>query len=319
MGPMPAPDERSRRLAAGKKSKKARRCDGTKAARTNPLSVSAWFRRIPIFLAFGAQACAAYTVPPGLGDLSEASKNRLNSAEHDANLAMFQRACTIADRRPDDERMQLKAASLAASLARESPDAERAKVLAPLKPTLLRLEDAAKPCVGHSAAAEVHVTMGEYREAAALFSSAARACKDVDAAIEGAHAFRNVGACDAAVALIADTWSFAPSKRWMPMFDAVNACSDAMSLRENLSFAPPEVLADYFALLDARAREEEQRRREEALAELAARRESERRDARFSCESYCNQSETQCRSGCTSAANCSMCGALRSHCLAGCQ
>ena len=103
------------------------------------------------------------------------------------------------------------------------------------------------------------------------------------------------------------------------MLDGVAACSDAITLRRNLGFAPPDVVADYFALLEARHRE---------AVEQARRAEAERRDeearsraaeASSRCESECGAAVSSCSSSCVGDPQCNQsCDSVGHACRSGC-
>jgi hypothetical protein len=279
-----------------------------------------------------AGCISAKSIPPGPGSVSSESRQRMERERAQADLERAQVAVETAGAKPDDVRMQRKAAELVArALEQGLPSSGGAattpqKLLKTAAPVLARLETGPQACVTLPEAGRVYVAAGANSEGAARYARAARECHDVRAALKGAAALRSARRCEEAIALVQSAWPDAREDDRVPLLDEVAACSSPVSLRRNLAFAPPDVVDGYFDLLTQRdrdRRDEEQRRREDEYA----RRQQEARDqarrdaenARWQCASDCSNARSQCSSGCRGNSSClSQCNALESACRSGC-
>jgi hypothetical protein len=239
-------------------------------------------------------------VPPGPGVVSRAARARLDEAQRQALIEATRRACATALANPDEPRAQSKAAALARELlASGDQSVAVASVLDWAQPALTRLDSA---CATRAEAAAVYAQARDHARAADFFSRAALECQAADSAIAAAEALRQTGRCDQALSLLATSWSWSRPDQHIPLLDQVAWCSDELSLRGNLAFAPPDVVEDYLALLNRRA--------DEAKA----------RERSANCRSQCATARSSCWSGCPPGAHgCDAnCSSLESFCLAGC-
>lgn len=273
--------------------------------------------RIRVVIACGLVSCAlTEPIEPGPGRVGGGAKER-HATQRDQGLRdAARRAGAVADQRPSDTRMQRKAVALSKHALVERV-AESEEVLAWTEGALDRLQS---DCATRAEAAELYIRAKEYGPAGNAYARSARECGDVDAALAATMPLRQAGRCDEAIDLLRDAWARCPSDQQVALLDRVSSCSTPLNFFDNVSFAPPHVVDAYLALLDRRERDriaqerayERQRRAEQA--EAAA------QEARWDCESECNQAGSQCRGGCGGNAACfSRCDAFASGCRAHCQ
>lgn len=249
----------------------------------------------------------------GEGAPSKEATARLDAATKAARIAAANDAIAAARAHPDDVRLARRAAAMARGIE------DRDKLVG-VDAVLALLE--AHPCPGLADIAATHVAFGDNGKGGDAYLRAARACASVEAAIAAVPALRAVDRCDEAVAALREAWPRVDVHKrgaWLEVLDAVAACSDAVTLRRNLSFVPASVFEDYLAVLAARAeRDREAQRRAEADAR-AQEAEARARAATSRCESECSASSSSCRSSCGADASCtSSCDSLYHACNAGC-
>ncbi len=266
-------------------------------------------------VALALNACAlAQPVPPGPGEVSQSSRERLGQQRKESLLDTTRRACEWANQHRDDLRAQRKAAELART-ALDSLSGDRQAAAAPsnvlgwCRPVAERLS--ADPCGTGVEAAAVFRSAADHEEAARGFAQVARECRNSEAAVDGLYELHQLLRCQEGIALVAAAWAGSPQESWVHQFDAISRCSDSVTLRRNLSFVPEEVREDYFALLERRRQQAEREAREAAAREAARARQS-------ACESDCFQFSSQCRSSCTTSPCYSNCDAMGSACRSGC-
>jgi len=254
-------------------------------------------------------------VPPGEGKLGDEAKARLEARPQRALASATQGALAAAAHAPDDVRLQRRAGAMVRELAQHGGVGE----LAPQATHAIEhLVDIA-PCPGLADAAATWLALGDPARAGDAYVQAAKRCDSVEAAIAAVAPLRQVNRCEDALAALRAAWPRVHGKGGIAVLDGVARCSDAITLRRNLSFAPPDVVEDYFALL-------EQRRLDELEAERRA--ESERREreaesrafaASSRCSSECSAAVSSCTSSCAGDAAClQRCSALGHACSAGC-
>lgn len=259
----------------------------------------------------------AFTEPvkPGPGRTSREAKQRQDELQRRGLVDAARRAGETADARPTDLRMQRKAVALA-DQALHSGVAEPAEVLGWVGGGLERLEAG---CETRTEAADLLLRASAYERAAAAYARSARQCGDVDAALAAVRPLRQLGRCDEAVELMRDAWARCPGDKQVALLDRVHQCSTPLNFLENSAFVPMHVLDAYLNLLARREREriaadrayERQRRAQEADAAA--------QQARWGCESDCNQAGAQCRTSCGANTSCPpRCDALVSTCRAQC-
>ena len=289
-------------------------------------------RAIAILLAITVAGCAvfagSYAVPSaimiaiptepaggGEGEVSKEARARLEAAEQAARVAATNDAIAAARARPDDVRLLRRAAAMARELPRDA-----AAELAGLEDVLAELSR--HPCPGLADIAATRAALGDANAAGDAYLRAARECASVEAAIAAVVPLRSVERCDEAVGVLRDAWPRIDASRrgaWLEVLDAVAACSDAVTLRRNLSFVPPSVVEDYLAVLGARAaaqRDAERRAEAEAARQAADER---ARAAAWRCESECSAATSSCSTSCRGDASClERCDSVGHVCRAGC-
>jgi hypothetical protein len=257
--------------------------------------------------------CAA-TVPPGPGSIGQSAHARLEREQLTATAEAARRAAALAAA-SDDTRAWRKAAALGALAARQHaapPDEIRAWS----EPVLRRLQS---DCDARLDGAELLEALDDDAASGDMLLGAVHQCGSVEAAIRAPGPLRRAQRCDQAIAAIRSVWPHAPHERWMALLDGVNVCSDPVTLRANLAFAPPEVVAGYFAELLRRAEEEREMRRRIAAQRAAERAASEHMRASMDCSSDCNQAVSSCDVSCSGDPAClNRCSALGSACRSGC-
>ena len=203
-------------------------------------------------------------VPPGSGTLDDAAKARLAARPHQALASATRDALAAAAHAPADVRLQRRAAAMIRELAQHGGVGE----LAPQATHAIEhLVDIA-PCPGLADAAATWLALGEPARAGDAYVQASQRCDSVEAAIASVGPLREVDRCDDALAALRAAWPHRGSSS-IALLDGVARCSDAITLRRNLGFAPPDVVEDYFALLERRrleALEAERRARAERAA-----------------------------------------------------
>ena len=229
-----------------------------------------------------------------------------------------EQGCATANARPADLRMQRKCAELARDLIAQQ-GSSRDTVAAWVKPVLPRLAEGPDACGTREEAAQLERALGQMEQAASLALESVHGCRSATAALEAAHDLRALDRCPEAVAAVGEVFAGAEQKLQVPLLDAVAACSNPVSLRQNLSFAPPAVVEDYLGLLDARRRQaaEDQRRAEAEERQRQAEQAAWQRQN--DCQGDCAQGGSQCESGCEGESYCiSHCQAAASMCRSGC-
>lgn len=174
-------------------------------------------------------------------------------------------------------------------------------------------DQAAASCGARVEAARFDAVLGDDASAAKLYTAAVRECSQPGAAIDATWSLKKLRRCPDAIALVGEAWRTLPKTSWIDAMDAVATCSDAVTLRSNLSFVPADVREDYFALLDRRRAEQEQRERQ-------YRERQEREVAASSCRSSCSSAEVSCSGGCFGRGDAcySSCRSLADLCASGC-
>lgn len=277
--------------------------------------------RLTTFVLCGLGGCAGAGIAPGPGSVSQAAQERIAAETFAGRVDGFRRACRVADARPDDFRMQRKAGELAAELLeRGDKRVPAGEILRAAAPTLARLDQAPDACMMRLTSARVYEAAGELDPARERFERSARECHQAPAAIDGARLLRQLGRCDDAIALVGAVWPAARPAQFVALMDEVAACSDPVTLRQNLSFVPAEVREDYFNLVAQRERAAAEAARQAAENEREQRAREAADEARSRCESQCSSAVSQCESGCAGSSQCSSrCASLGSTCRAGCQ
>lgn len=261
-------------------------------------------------------------VAPGEGSLGDGATARLEARKHAALATATRDSLDAAAAAPTDVRLQRRAAAMLRELA---GDKEARSQIADSTPRATRLLDhlvAVAPCPGFADAAATWLALDEASRAGDSYVEAAQRCGSVEAAIAAVRPLRSVDRCDDAIAVLRAAWprvQGANAELGIELLDGVTACSTAITLRRNLSFAPPDVVDDYFALLEARriqAAEAERRydaarREEEARTRAAA--------ATSRCESECSAAVSSCTSSCGGDAACNQrCYSVGHVCRSGC-
>jgi hypothetical protein len=262
------------------------------------------------------------TVSPGEGSIGDAAEKRLLS-RRDAALATATRdAVDAAAQHPDDLRLQRRAAAMVRTIAANKDARALIADLDERAGALLDRLARTTPCPGLVDAGATWVSLGDDNRAGDSYVRAASQCTNVEAAVAAVTPLDRAGRCDDAIAALRAAWPHtrgANNDLAIAVLDGVTSCSTAITLRRNLSFASPDVVEDYFALLEARRlqRLEDQRRIE------AARREEEAQQrayaARSSCESECSAAVSSCSSSCSGDSSCNQrCYSIGHVCRAGC-
>jgi hypothetical protein len=260
-------------------------------------------------------ASCSFTRPvqPGEGSTSQAAHQRLGEEARQAELDAVTRACRVAAVRTEDVRMQRKCLVLAGEhhqvvAARRDGTKVDVRQLAGAA-----RDQAAASCGARVEAARFDAVLGDDASAAKLYITAVRECSQPEAAIDAAFHLKKLKRCPDAIALVGEAWRTLPKASWIDAMDAVATCSDAVTLRSNLSFVPADVRKDYFALLDRRGAEQQRRERE-------YRERREREAAVSSCRSSCSSAESSCSGSCFGRGDAcySRCRSLADLCASGC-
>lgn len=282
------------------------------------LILSAVFRRYLAAAAlFGAGlvGCIAAT-PPGPGRLSEASQQRLSAAAGAASFTAVRNAADAAAASPHDLRAQRKAIILAGSFAGGQHDpARKAELLQLVSRAVATTENSAAACEARGEVGALYDAGGEYNKAGDTWLRNASQCRAYGSLLLAAQSLRKVERCPDLLEAARTLWPRTPQTEWGHVLNAVNLCSNALSLRQNLSFVPEAVRISYL--------EELARQHREAVA--AAAREQERADRAhrsFACRSDCASAGSSCYAGCPAGTyhpNCAAnCRALESVCNSHC-
>ncbi|HET9992354.1 MAG TPA: hypothetical protein VFQ65_27670 [Kofleriaceae bacterium] len=262
------------------------------------------------------------TIPAGSGGIDPTSQVRLALRAKIATAEATRDAIAAADAAPAELHLQRRAVAMIRTCA---GDEEARKQLAQLAPqanaTIERLV-ATTPCPGLADAAATWVALGENAKGGEAYVAAANQCGTPDAVIAAVGPLRAADRCDEAITALRAAWPHvqgAKSELAIAILDGVTSCSDALTLRRNLSFVPAAVMDDYFALVEARERERreaEQRDREERAREEARQAASE---ASFRCQSECSAAVSSCESSCQGDGQCvQSCSAVGHVCNSGC-
>jgi hypothetical protein len=269
----------------------------------------------------------ALAVPPrpvadGEGKLGEDASARLEARKHAALAVATRDALDAAAAAPSDVRLQRRAAAMVRDVAADKHAREQ---LADLLPRAKRLLDhlvAIAPCPGLADAAATWLALDDPGLAGNAYVNAAQQCESVEAAIAAVRPLRRVERCGDAIDVLRAVWPRVQGARAelaIAVLDGITSCSTAITLRRNLSFVPPDVVDDYFALLEARRIEaaEAERRAE------ASRRQQEAESRAFAatsrCESECSAAVSSCTSSCGGDAACSQrCYSIGHVCRSGC-
>jgi coenzyme F420-reducing hydrogenase gamma subunit len=199
------------------------------------------------------------------------------------------------------------------------PEARKPDVLTRMQPVLGRMTSGRLPCEARGEAAHFYLAADHDAEAADQFVTAARSCSDVSAAISAEWPLKKLGRCSDAVRVLAEVYPASKQEQRVPLFDAVTDCSNSVTIRKNLSFAPPDEVQGYFDLLEQRRREEERRRREQQLREMQERIRRENEERAWACQNDCDRGVSQCQSGCAGDGACmNFCASNGSMCRSGC-
>jgi hypothetical protein len=258
----------------------------------------------------------------GAGTTSKSAEARLAARGHAALAAAAHDALVAAAASPTDVRLQRRAAAMVRAVA---GDADARAGFADLAPVAARTLDhlvELAPCPGLADAAATWVALGDAARGGETYARAARQCDSVEAAIASVGPLRSVQKCDQALDVLRAAWPHVHGARaevGIALLDGVAECSDAITLRRNLSFVPPDIVEDYFALLEARRQQEleaehraDAERREQEAASRAA-------EASSRCESECSAAVSSCTSSCVGDAACNeRCSSVGHVCRSGC-
>jgi hypothetical protein len=260
-------------------------------------------------------------VPDGEGSAGKAAQQRLSERAHAARATATHDALDAAAAAPQDLRLQRRAAAMVRELVGDDEARKQFGDLATARQLLEHLVELA-PCPGHADAAATWLALDEAGRAGDAYVRAARQCSSVEAAIAAVAPLREVDRCNVALDVLREAWpraQSAGSDNTIAVLDGVAACSNAVTLRRNLSFVPADVIDDYFALLEARRQQdlEYERRAEAARREQEA--ESRAFAARSRCESECSAAVSSCSSSCGGDAACNQrCSSVGHVCRSGC-
>jgi hypothetical protein len=270
-----------------------------------------------LLLALLACGCAR-VVRAGEGQTNAAAIAKIRALADEGRHEAMVHALATADARPDDLRAQRKAAELVQDQLETLRDLQQLTALyTRAQPMLSRLEAGPEACTTRVEAGRVR-TAAEDRESAVLdFVTSARACRSVPAFIQAGYALRALGRCPEVLNLAPVVFAAADQNEWLSVFDTVASCSNAVTLRPNLGFAPEQAVTDYFALLQQR---EVQRREAAERAEKEAQARAAVEENRSGCYGACDKTGQMCESTCgLSNPSClRRCRAQTATCRAGC-
>lgn len=248
----------------------------------------------------GPLGCVAAT-PPGPGAIGTLSQQRMGQQSTAASLALVRGACDAASQNPRDLRAQRKAIVLSTMWAQQHrKEPATTEVVQLVSPAIHTADVSAAACDARGEIGGLYDAVGEYGKAGDAYLRSAKLCKTYGATVMAAQSLRQVQRCPEVLDAVRGLWPKAPQTEWPTMLNAVNACSDAISLRQNLSFVPEAVRTSYLEELARQRREHEAQ-----VAAAAAQAASDRRSS--ACRSDCYSAGSQCRSSCPSGQYYSSC------------
>jgi hypothetical protein len=264
-------------------------------------------------------AYAPQPVGGGSGAIGKEATVRLAERKHAALATATRDALDAAAATPADVRLQRRAAAMVRRVVGDRDARALISDLAPRAATLLGHLVELAPCPGLADAGGTWVALDDAERGGDAYVQASRQCESVEAAIAAVQPLRSVKKCDVALATLREVWPHVHGELGIAVLDGVSECSDAITLRRNLSFAPRDVVEDYFALLAQRheeavaaERRAEQQRRDQEAAERAS-------EASSHCESECSAAVSSCSSSCVGDASClQSCDAVGHACRSGC-
>ena len=262
-----------------------------------------------------ASGCAR-TVNPGPGVVNAAAIAHLHALADEGRREAMLHALAAADADPGNLRAQRKAAELVQDqLETMRQSAEIAALYTRAQGLLSRLESSAEACSTRLEAGRVRAAADDREAAATDFMRSARDCKSVPAFVQAGYALRLMSRCEEVFALAPSVWPAASKAQWVSVLDTVASCSNAVTLRGNLAFAPEQVVNDYYRLL-----EERRHQREEADKEAEVQKAKEAiEEHRSRCEAACTKTAELCASTCSGNPACLMrCRSEAMTCGAGC-
>ena len=261
-------------------------------------------------------------VEGGTGDLAKAAHDRLAARKQVALAEATRDALAAADAAPADLRLQRRAAAMVRSCAGDSGAHAHLAELAPHAAATLEHLVATAPCPGLADVAATWLALGDSAKGGEAYVAAATQCDSPEAAIAAVVPLRAADKCDEAIAALRAMWPKVHGARatlGIALLDGVTACSDALTLRKNLAFVPADVMADYFALLQARRREA---REAERRAEVEREREAAQEQASAAssqCRSECSAAVSSCEASCQGDGSClQRCSSVGHVCNSGC-
>jgi hypothetical protein len=261
-------------------------------------------------------------VEGGTGQITKPATERIANAQRAARVTATRDAMAIAAARPDDVRLQRRAAEMLGEIAGDHEARAQLASSAPPPETLLDRLVALSPCPGLADAGAAWVALGDDERGAETYTRASRQCSNPEAAVASAHALHRLNRCDDAITVLRDAWPFvhgASSDVGIEILDGVTECSDALTVKRNLAFVPRDVLAGYAALLDERERQAEIERRRAEHEQARQEAEARAQRAASNCESECSAASSSCDSACQGDSSCTQsCSALYHACRSGC-
>lgn len=268
-------------------------------------------------IVFVTAACAR-VVPAGEGQTNALAAVKFRGLAEAGRRQAMEAALAAADARPDDLRAQRKAAELVLDQLETLRDStELAALYSRAQPMLARLESGPEACTTRVEAGRVRGA-AEDRDAAVLdFVTATKTCQSLPAFIQAGYSLRAMGRCAELQTLAPQVFAATDQSHWLSVFDVVASCSNAVSLRGNLSFAPEQAVNDYFALMVTR---EQQRREAAERAEKEAQGRIAVEENRSNCHAACDKTAQLCESTCgmANAACLRRCRGDKQMCRAGC-
>jgi hypothetical protein len=107
------------------------------------------------------------------------------------------------------------------------------------------------PCPGLAEEAVTRVAVGDESAAGETYLLSARECHRIDDVVAAAVPLRNAGRCADALPALREAWAQidhdVPGAGY-PVLDAIATCSDALTIREHLSFLPADTIDSYLAV-----------------------------------------------------------------------
>jgi hypothetical protein len=258
----------------------------------------------------------ARTVNPGPGVVNAAASQHLTSLADQGRREAMVHALKAADADPSNLRAQRKATELVQDqLETLRQSSEIAALYARAQGLLSRMETGAEACTTRVEAGRVRSAADDREAAAHDFVRSAKDCRSVPAFIQAGFALRSMSQCDQVLALAPVVWPAATKNQWISVFDTVASCSNALTLRGNLAFAPEQTVTDYYTLIQQR---QTQRAEAEKEAELQRTKEAIE-EHRSRCEAGCTKTAELCASTCSSNQACRRrCRSDAITCVAGC-